>query len=121
MNNKKVNLLDKFELLGENWSPRVVAELNQYQFKIAWFEGEFVWHSHNDTDEAFLVLEGHIKIHLESQIVDLREGELFVVPKGISHKPEAIIRSKLLLLEPKGVINTGEAQSDLRADNDVWI
>ncbi|NRA68091.1 MAG: cupin domain-containing protein [Pseudobacteriovorax sp.] len=121
MKEKSVNLKETFKKFDESWSPKVVAELNDYQFKVAWFEGEFVWHDHSETDEAFLVLEGHILIHLESETVSLSEGELYIVKKGLRHKPEAPVKSKVLLFEPKGVINTGNEQSDLQAENDIWI
>ena len=98
---KSIHLAKKFDLFEQPWTPKVVAELNDYQFKIAWFEDEFVWHQHSDTDEAFFVIEGHIKIHLRDKVIDVREGELYCVPKGVEHKPEAVLRSKVLMLEPR--------------------
>jgi mannose-6-phosphate isomerase-like protein (cupin superfamily) len=103
------------------WSPRVVAELNDYQFKVARLEGEFVWHRHDDTDEAFLVLEGELAIELRDGEVRLRAGELYVVPRGVEHRPVARRECRILLIEPRGVANTGDAGGDRTAPNDVWI
>lgn len=116
-----VNLEEKFGLLAEYWQPRVVAELNDYQFKIARVKGEFVWHDHADTDEAFLVLEGTLRIDLPEGAVHLGPGELYVVPSGVRHRPVADEEVKLLLIEPRGVVNTGEERGDLTADSDIWL
>jgi mannose-6-phosphate isomerase-like protein (cupin superfamily) len=116
-----INLVQKFGLIGEQWSPRVVAELNDYQFKLARIEGDFIWHDHPETDEAFLVLEGELRIDFRDGAVLLRPGELFVVPKGVEHKPFAAKEVKLLLIEPRGVLNTGHAGGDRTAENDVWV
>ena len=117
-----VNLVHKAALIEQQWSPRVVAEMNDYQFKIVRLEGDFVWHSHADTDEAFLVLEGVLRIDFRDGAVELAAGEMFVVPKGKEHKPFARSEVKLLLIEPRGVVNTGDAQSgDRTAQNDIWI
>lgn len=117
----KINLLEKFNLFNEPWSPKVINELNNYQFKIAWFEGEFIWHKHDETDEAFLVIEGEITIKLEEKDITLKSGELFVVPKGILHKPVAPIKSKVLIIEPKGVTNTENTSDPMYSPNDDWI
>ena len=116
-----INLGEKVGLIGEQWSPRVVAELNDYQFKVARIEGEFIWHDHPETDEAFLVLEGELRIDFRDGAVLLRQGELFVVPKGVEHKPFAAKEVKLLLIEPRGILNTGHAGGERTAQNDVWI
>lgn len=116
-----MNLAEKLELLSELWSPRVVAELNDYQFKVVRVKGEFVWHDHADTDEAFLVLEGELLIDLPDGAVRLGPGELFVVPRGMRHRPHAAEECCLLLIEPRGVVNTGDAGGDLTAEGDVWI
>ncbi len=116
-----INLRDKLASLTEPWAPRIVAELNDYQFKIARLEGEFVWHSHEDTDEAFLLLDGELTIELRDGSVDLREGEMYVVPAGVEHRPVAAGECCVLLVEPRGVMNTGEAGGDLTAENDVWL
>lgn len=116
-----LNLADKLSLIDEHWSPRVVAELNDYQFKLVKLQGEFVWHSHADTDEAFLVLAGEMKIEFRDGVVSLGPGELFVVPRGVEHRPVAAQECQLMLLEPRGVVNTGEAGGDLTAENDRWV
>ena len=116
-----VNFAEKFKLFDDQWSPKVVAQLNDYQFKIARIEGEFVWHSHEETDEAFFVLEGQIEIEFRDRTIELSAGELYVVPKGVEHKPVAKTEAKILIVEPSGVRNTGEAQSELSAPNDVWV
>ncbi|MEX0758114.1 MAG: cupin domain-containing protein [Tistlia sp.] len=116
-----INLADKFERLTEQWSPRVVAEMNDYQFKVVRVQGDFVWHDHPETDETFLVLEGELRIDFRDGAVRLRAGELFVVPKGVEHKPCAEGEVKLMLIEPRGVVNTGEAGGERTAENDLWI
>jgi len=116
-----INLAEKAGLIGEQWSPRVVAELNDYQFKVVRIEGDFVWHDHPETDEAFVVLQGELRIDFRDGAVVLRAGELFVVPKGVEHKPFAAREVKLLLIEPRGVLNTGHAGGERTAENDIWI
>ena len=115
-----VNLADKLARLDRPWSPRVVAELNDYQFKVVKLQGDFVWHAHADTDEAFLVLHGEMEVGFRDRDVVLREGELFVVPRGVEHITRARAECHALIIEPRGVVNTGDAASDLTADNDVW-
>ena len=83
----KINLKEKLSLFSEHWSPKVIAEMNDYQFKLVKLQGDFVWHSHADTDEVFIVIEGAMKIELSDGTVELSEGEMFVVPKGVAHKP----------------------------------
>jgi mannose-6-phosphate isomerase-like protein (cupin superfamily) len=118
---RAINLREKFELLTDRWQPRVVAELNDYQFKIVRVEGDFVWHDHPDTDEAFLVLEGELRIDLPDGAARVREGELFVVPRGVQHKPYAEREVRLMLIEPRGVPNTGSEGGPRTADQDLWI
>ena len=121
MNRKAINFQQKFSLFTEQWQPKVVAEMNDYQFKVVRLEGDFIWHDHKDTDETFIVLEGKLRIDFRDGSVDLSAGEMFVVPKGIEHKPFADGEVKLLLIEPRGVTNTGQESSDRTAQNDVWI
>ena len=116
-----INFADKFERLSEQWSPRVIAEMNDYQFKIARLEGDFVWHHHRDTDEAFIVLDGHLRIDFRDGAVDLKPGEMFVVPKGVEHKPFAMVETKLLLVEPRGTPNTGSHGGERTAPSDIWL
>ena len=116
-----INLKDKLAKFSDHWSPKVIAELNDYQFKLVKIQGEFVWHNHPDTDEVFIVIEGSMNIEFENETVKLNEGEMLVVPKGVEHKPYADSECKVMLVEPRGVVNTGDADSELTADNDVWI
>jgi mannose-6-phosphate isomerase-like protein (cupin superfamily) len=118
---RAINLAEKLGLLREQWSPRVVAELNDYQFKVVRIEGDFIWHDHPETDEAFLVLEGELRIDFRDGAVLLGPGELFVVPKGVEHKPYAAREVRMLLIEPRGVLNTGHAGGERTAENDLWI
>jgi len=116
-----INLADKLGMIDEQWSPRVVAELNDYQFKVVRIEGDFVWHDHPETDEAFIVLDGELRIDFRDGAVRLEPGELFVVPRGVEHKPFAAREVKLLLIEPRGILNTGHAGGERTAQNDVWV
>ena len=118
---KSINFADKLSKFSDHWSPKVIAEMNDYQFKLAKLEGDFVWHNHPDTDEVFIVIEGSMKIELEDGVVELSAGEMYVVPKGVMHKPSAEKECQIMLVEPRGVVNTGEADSDLTAENNVWI
>ena len=117
----KINLRDKLEKFSDHWSPKVVAEMNDYQFKLVKIQGDFVWHNHADTDEVFIVLEGSMRIEFEDGEVELSEGEMCVVPRGVNHKPYAEEECKVMLVEPRGVVNTGDAEGDLTASNDVWV
>lgn len=117
----KVNLTEKFALFSEHWTPKIIAELNDYQIKIVKVEGDFVWHDHSDTDEFFLVIEGTLFIEFENETMELNAGELYVVPKGVQHRPFAKSECKVMLIEPRGIVNTGEVDSELTASNDVWI
>ena len=117
----KINLKEKFSKLSDHWSPKVIAEMNDYQFKLVKIQGEFVWHNHDDTDETFIVIEGEMKIEFENETLQLNEGDMFVVPKGVEHKPWAGNECKVMIIEPRGVLNTGNSEGDLTASNDVWI
>ena len=117
----KVNLTEKFALFSEHWTPKIIAELNDYQIKIVKVEGDFVWHDHSDTDEFFFVIEGTLFIEFENETMELNAGELYVVPKGVQHRPFAKSECKVMLIEPRGIVNTGEVDSELTASNDVWI
>ena len=116
-----INLTQKAALIEKQWSPRVVAEMNDYQFKVVRIEGEFVWHSHPETDEAFFVLEGTLRIDLRGGCVYVNAGELYVVPRGEEHRTAAQGEAKLMMIEPRGILNTGDAGGERTALNDVWI
>jgi mannose-6-phosphate isomerase-like protein (cupin superfamily) len=121
MNYESINFQKKFGLFAEHWTPRVVAEMNDYQFKVVKVEGDFVWHSHKDTDETFIVIEGDLRIDFRDGAVQIAPGEMFVVPKGVEHKPYAENEVKVLLIEPRGLLNTGDKGGERTAPNDVWI
>lgn len=121
MSYKAINLQQKFSLFSEQWTPKVIAELNDYQFKIVKLQGDFLWHDHKDTDEAFLVVEGILRIDFRDGAVTVGPGEMFVVPKGLEHKPYAEREVKLMLIEPRGVLNTGHEGGERTAESDVWI
>lgn len=122
MNYSSINLQEKLTKFSEHWSPKIIAQLNDYHLKLAKVQGEFVWHDHPETDEVFVVVKGHLDILFRDGKVSLSEGEMFVVPKGVEHKPVAEQECHILLIEPAGLVNTGNAKdSTLTAPNDVWI
>ena len=121
MQYQSINLGEKLAKFSEHWSPRVVAEMNDYQFKLVKLQGEFVWHKHDDTDEVFLVVDGDMAIEFRDGRVELKSGEMFVVPRGVEHKPVAREECRVMLIEPRGVVNTGDAGGVRTAPNDVWI
>tara|TARA_B100002052_G_C15789881_1_gene555778 strand:- start:300 stop:653 length:354 start_codon:yes stop_codon:yes gene_type:complete len=116
-----LNLRKKFELFTDHWSPKVIGEINDYQVKLAKIEGEFVWHQHDHTDEFFLVVEGSMRIEYEDHHVSLDEGEIHIVPKGVRHRTVADEECWIVIIEPRDVVNTGDVDSDMTAENDVWI
>ena len=115
------NFFKKFGLFNEQWQPKVIAEMNDYQFKIVKLHGDFIWHHHQETDETFIVMEGILRIDFRDGAVHVSAGEMFVVPKGVEHKPFAEAEVKLLLIEPRGVLNTGHEGGERTAVNDIWI
>jgi mannose-6-phosphate isomerase-like protein (cupin superfamily) len=122
MDYKVINFNQKYSLFNDRWSPKVIAEMNDYQFKLVKVKGEFEWHSHEDTDETFIVIEGVLQIKFRDGTVNLKQGEMFVVPKGVEHKPVAENEVKILIIEPRGVLNTGNLENnELTAKNNVWI
>ncbi len=118
---KKINLEEKFALIAETWSPRILAELNGQQVKIAKLHGEFVWHAHEREDELFLVIQGELRILFRDGEVTLRPGEICVVPRGIEHKPIADAEVQVLLLEPSSTLNTGTAGGPRTVGSPEWI
>ena len=109
----KINLAAALASFTDQWAPRNVAAVNDYDVRVVHIEGEFVWHQHDDTDELFLCLDGEVEIHLRDQVVSLAPGELFVVPKDVEHKPVAPTPSSMLLFEPSGTPNTGSTHDAL--------
>ena len=121
MTDRAINLRDKLARFSEHLSPRVVAEMNDYQFKLAKLKGEFVWHAHADTDEVFIVLQGALTLEFRDRSVPLAAGEMYVVRKGEEHRPVAAEECSVMLVEPRGVVNTGDAGGARTAPDDVWV
>jgi mannose-6-phosphate isomerase-like protein (cupin superfamily) len=118
MVNEALDIADKLSLVSEHWSPKVIARLNDYEVKVVKLQGEFVWHTHDETDELFLVVSGELRIQLRDGDVVLHPGQLFVVPRGIEHRPIADGEVHAVLIEPVGVVNTGKAGGALTARYD---
>ena len=118
---KKINFKSKFDKFNDHWSPKVIAEMNDYQFKLAKIKDDFIWHEHNDTDEAFIVISGVIWIEFKDETIQINAGEMIVVTKGTKHRPYATEEAQIMLVEPKGVVNTGDIESDLTALDDQWV
>ena len=116
-----INFAEKLTRFSERWSPRVIAEMNDYQFKLAKLQGDFVWHKHDDTDEVFVVIDGTLRIDFRNGEAVLGPGEMIVVPRGVEHRPHADAECQVLLVEPRGVVNTGDAGGALTAADDVWV
>lgn len=121
MNHTAINLAQKLIKFSDHWSPKIIAQMNDYHFKLVKFQGEFVWHSHTETDEVFIIIDGRMSIDFRDGSVELKAGEMFVVPKGLEHKPVAEQECHVMLVEPAGTVNTGDTGGDLTADDDAWI
>jgi len=121
MKYQPINFQEKLTKFSEHWSPRIIAQMNDYHFKIVKIEGEFTWHDHPETDEVFMVLKGELAIQFRDGSVILHEGEMFVVPKGLEHRPVAQQECHILLIEPVGTVNTGDVVNERTTANDVWI
>ena len=111
-----VNLAEKFALLARPYEPGIIGYLNDYKLQIVKILGPFVWHKHDETDDFFLVVRGRLTIHLRDRDVELQEGELFVVPRGVEHCPEAEEEAHVLIIEPRGTLNTGDAGGSRTAE-----
>jgi mannose-6-phosphate isomerase-like protein (cupin superfamily) len=116
-----INLEEKLAKFSEHWSPKIIAQMNDYHFKLVKFQGDFVWHSHGYTDEVFITLDGEMSIEFRDGKADLKSGEMLVVPKGVEHKPFAEKECKIMLVEPAGTVNTGDAVGEMTAEDNVWI
>lgn len=121
MDYQAIDIREKLDKVTEPWSPRIIAQMNETHFKVVKLQGRFIWHSHPDTDEAFFVIDGEMRIEFRDGRVDLQSGELFVVPRGVEHRPVAPIDCQVLLVEPAGTVNTGDQTSDLTAEDNVWV
>lgn len=117
----KVNLDEKFSRFSDRWSPKIVGEVNDVHVKLVKIQGEFVWHAHAAEDELFLVIKGQMVIRFRDRDVSLAEGEFFIVPRGVEHCPVAAEECQILLLEPKGTLNTGNVKGERTVDNPEWI
>jgi len=116
-----IRLREKAQRISAPWTPGVVAALNDYRVKLARLEGEFVWHAHADTDELFYVLEGRLRIEFRDGTAELDAGDLLVVPRGVEHRPVSASGCTVMLIEPQGVVNTGESGRALTAPIDAWL
>ncbi len=116
----KVNIAEKFGLIHDYWSPKIVGAQNDCHVKLAKLKGEFVWHHHRDEDELFLVLKGRLRIKLRDRELWLEPGEFVVIPKGVEHCPDAEEEVHVMLIEPKSTVNTGNVESE-RTVGDEWI
>ncbi|WP_159873681.1 MULTISPECIES: cupin domain-containing protein [unclassified Raoultella] len=116
-----INIEHKFSLVTEQWQPKVIAEMNDYQFKVVKILGDFVWHAHPETDEVFIVIDGVLTIYFRDGEVAVNAGEMYVVPRGIEHKTYAQAEAKIMLIEPRGIVNTGHEGGERTAKTDVWI
>ena len=117
----KIDLKEKFSMVTDHWSPKIVAELNGQHVKIAKIKGEFEWHHHENEDELFWIIRGEMKMHLRDETIALSPGQIFVVPKGVEHKPEAIGEVELLMFEPAGTLNTGNVDSERTVESPEFI
>jgi mannose-6-phosphate isomerase-like protein (cupin superfamily) len=122
MSVEKINLSDKFgKLPAGDYAVRLVAKMNNYDFKIVKFRGDFVWHSHPETDETFIVMEGTLVMNFRDRKLEVRAGEMIVIPKGVEHKPSSENGYKAILIEPEGVSNTGDVRSDVTIEKIEWV
>lgn len=116
-----INFEEKFRKIKEQHSYKIVAQMNNYHFKLVRMQREFIWHKHSDTDEVFMVIDGNLQINLRGKTVTLKKGEMVVIPKGVEHKPSCKEECKILLIEPAGTLNTGDAQGNLTDTHLEWI
>ena len=121
MDIQAINLAKKLSLFDEYWSPRIIAKMNDFHFKLVKIQGEFIWHSHPDTDEVFIVIKGEMRIEFRDFHTKLSEGELCVVPRGVEHKPVAKDECQIMLIEPAGTVNTGDASGERTKTEQIWI
>ena len=116
-----INLKAKLSQFTEQWSPRIVAQMNDYQFKLTKLQGDFVWHRHTDTDEVFIVIDGEMRIDFRDGPVALKAGEMIVIPKTVEHKPFSEKECHIMLVEPAGTVNTGDAGGDRTQTSEMWV
>jgi len=120
-NINSINLEEKYSKLDEPWLAGIVAQFNDYHIKVVKIHGEYIWHQHENTDELFIVIEGQLTIELRGSTVIVKAGEMYVVPKGVEHKPSAIAECKVILIEPSSITSAGSSVQEYAEENDVWI
>ncbi len=118
---KKINLEEKLSLFNDHWSPKIIGELNGQQVKLAKVKGEFIWHSHENEDELFYIIKGHLKIEFRDKVVELAPGEMYIIPRGVEHRPIANEEVHLMLFEPAATKHTGQIKHDLTVEKLDWI
>ena len=116
-----IDLGEKLQQFSDHWSPRIIAAMNGQEVKLAKFIGAFDWHSHADADEMFLVLDGAFTMEFRDRTVELSEGQMIVVPKGVEHRPSATEECSVMLIEPAGLVNTGDAEPSEKTTQGVWL
>ncbi|MEO7212839.1 cupin domain-containing protein [Mucilaginibacter sp.] len=121
MSVQKVNINDKLSQFTTHWSPKIVGELNGQHVKLVKFAGEFVWHKHDNEDEMFLVVNGAFEMHLRDKIIELKQGDFIIIPKGTEHKPVAAEEVHVMLFEPAGTLNTGDKVSELTVETPEYL
>jgi len=122
MTSEKINISDKFgKLPAGDYAVGLIAKMNDYEFKIVKFKGDFLWHSHPDTDETFIIIEGTLVMNFYDRKVEVHAGEMIVIPKGVEHKPSSENGYKALLIEPQGVPNTGDVQNEMTIAKIEWV
>lgn len=114
---EKINLEEKFSKFSDHWSPKVIGQLNHQQVKVVKFQGDFVWHSHENEDELFMVIDGSFTMELRDKTIEVHEGELIIIPHGVEHRPVAKKEVSILLFEPETTVNTGEVRNQLTVEN----
>ena len=116
-----INLKEKLSLFKEQWTPKIIGELNGQQVKLAKIQGEFVWHDHKNEDELFYVIKGQLLIELKDKTITLNEGDLYIVPRGVAHKPIAHEEVQIMLFEPASIEHTGNVQHEITKEKLDWI
>ncbi len=118
---KVINIKEKFKKFDDLWSPKIISEMNDYEFKLVKVKNDFVWHKHDETDEVFIIIEGKLFIEFQDETLELNAGEMIVIPKGTKHRPYADKLAKIMLVEKRGIVNTGDNPSNLTASNEDWV
>ena len=118
---KIINLKKKFTKFNDYWSPKIIADFNNQEIKLVKVKGNFISHKHNETDEVFIILTGKLNIEFEDETIVVNEGEMIVIPRGKSHKPYSEEECKIILIERRNTVNTGDKKNDLTSSKNIWI